>query len=53
MSLINTSFNVHEEPIVCDVDEGFLSLQKSIIDQLWVVEKNSVICFELKNRANY
>jgi carbamoyltransferase len=37
-SLVNTSFNIHEEPIICDVDEGMLSLQKNVIDQLWVVD---------------
>ena len=29
---INTSFNVHEEPIVCKPEEGLKSLQKGVID---------------------
>lgn len=29
---INTSFNVHEEPIVCKPEEGLQSLLKSVID---------------------
>ena len=30
--VINTSFNVHEEPIVCKPEEGLKSLLKSVID---------------------
>jgi predicted NodU family carbamoyl transferase len=33
-SLVNTSFNVHEEPIICDVDEGTVSLRDGVIYQL-------------------
>ena len=29
---INTSFNVHEEPIVCNPEEGLKSLLKGVID---------------------
>ena len=45
MSLINTSFNVHEEPIICDIDEGLKSLKNNVIDQLWVVDENIATCF--------
>ncbi len=48
-SLVNTSFNVHEEPIICDVDEGFASLQKGVIDQLWVVGEANATCFTIKS----
>lgn len=44
-SLVNTSFNVHEEPIVCDIDEGMKSLAKGVIDQLWFVSKDTVHVF--------
>ncbi len=47
-SLVNTSFNVHEEPIVCDVDEGFISLENGIVDELWVVSSNDAHCFSVK-----
>ena len=47
-SLVNTSFNVHEEPIVCDVDEGFIGLENGIVDELWVVESNEAHCFSVK-----
>ena len=30
--LINTSFNIHEEPIVCKPEDGIQSLLKSVID---------------------
>jgi len=40
MSLINTSFNIHEEPIICDVDEGIIALRAGVIDELWVVRGN-------------
>ena len=41
-SLVNTSFNVHEEPIICDVDEGIVNLRDGVIDQLWVVHEDGV-----------
>ena len=47
-SLVNTSFNVHEEPIVCDVDEGFESLDTGVIDELWVVTSKEAHCFSVK-----
>ncbi|MDC0229743.1 carbamoyl transferase [Deltaproteobacteria bacterium] len=49
MSLINTSFNVHEEPIVCDVDEGLSSLRNGVIDELYVLENDSATCFVVKS----
>ena len=48
-SLVNTSFNVHEEPIICDIDEGIVSLRQDIIDQLWIVEKDQVRIFSKKS----
>ena len=47
MSLVNTSFNVHEEPIVCNVNEGFISLKNKVIDELWHVDNDKVICYSL------
>lgn len=41
-SLVNTSFNAHEEPIICDIDEGIKSLRDDVIDQLWVIDDNRV-----------
>jgi len=40
--IINTSFNVHEEPIVCKPEEGLKSLLNSVID-VYVCE--DYICF--------
>ena len=49
-SLVNTSFNVHEEPIICDVDEGILSLRDGVIDELWVVnDEDNVSVYIKKN----
>lgn len=47
-ALVNTSFNVHEEPIICNVDEGIASLQRQVIDELWVVSDTGVTCFSVK-----
>ena len=42
-SLINTSFNRHEEPIVCTYAEAFSNLEKGVVDVLvldnWLVER--------------
>ena len=43
--LINTSFNTHEEPIVCKPEEGLQSLIDGVIDYFVV---GDYICF-LKN----
>ena len=48
-SLVNTSFNVHEEPIICDIDEGIVSLRRGVINQLWVVE-DDVVCVYSKQK---
>jgi carbamoyltransferase len=34
--LLNTSFNVHDEPIVCSPKEGFVHLENGIVDLLVV-----------------
>ena len=34
--LMNTSFNVHGEPIVCRPEEGFVHLDNNIVDILVV-----------------
>tara|TARA_B110000858_G_scaffold189477_1_gene236305 strand:+ start:344 stop:2074 length:1731 start_codon:yes stop_codon:yes gene_type:complete len=47
-SLVNTSFNVHEEPIICDVDEGMKSLRNGVIDQLWHVDNDIVHVYSKK-----
>ncbi len=47
-SLVNTSFNIHEEPIICDVDEGMESLNKNVIDQLWFIQNNIVYVYSKK-----
>lgn len=36
LSLVNTSFNVHEEPIVLSEFDGITALNNRIIDELWV-----------------
>lgn len=35
-ALINTSFNAHEEPIVCSPDDAIRSLINNVIDVLWI-----------------
>ena len=44
-SLVNTSFNIHEEPIICDIDEGMESLNKGVIDQLWFIDGDNVYIY--------
>lgn len=36
MSLVNTSFNVHEEPIICNEDEAINALKTKMIDILYI-----------------
>jgi len=48
-SLVNTSFNVHEEPIICDIDEGIVNLRNGVIDELWVVANDSVEFYKKKS----
>ena len=36
MSLVNTSFNEHEEPIICNQEEGVKALKRKMIDVLYV-----------------
>lgn len=45
LSLVNTSFNAHEEPIVCTFEEGANGLDTGMIDELWVVDGNRVSQF--------
>ena len=44
-SLINTSFNRHEEPIVCSYEEAFSNLENGVVDILvlddWLVKKSN------------
>ena len=49
-SLVNTSFNVHEEPIICDIDEGIVSLRNGVIDELWVVTKDNIASYQKKRK---
>ena len=49
-SLVNTSFNVHEEPIICDIDEGIVNLRNGVIDELWVVANDSVDLYKKKSK---
>ena len=35
-SLVNTSFNAHEEPIICDYKEALDALDKRIVDVLYI-----------------
>jgi carbamoyltransferase len=39
--LINTSFNVHEEPIVRTLDDGIRALQTRAVD--WIATENRLI----------
>ena len=42
--LINTSFNIHEEPIVMNIEDGFKALKNNVIDM--IINENEII---LKN----
>ena len=39
--LINTSFNVHEEPIVMNIEDGLKALNNNVIDM--IVNENEII----------
>ena len=39
--LINTSFNVHEEPIVMNIEDGIKALNNNVIDM--IVNENEII----------
>ena len=43
LALVNTSFNAHEEPLICDETEGLNSLKNNCIDELWVIYENNKI----------
>lgn len=47
MSLINTSFNAHEQPIVCTLNDGLASLSAGTIDELWFVDDRLAKVFYL------
>ena len=36
LSLVNTSFNAHEEPIICYEDEAIDALKKNIVDVIYI-----------------
>lgn len=42
-AIVNTSFNVHEEPIVCTLDEAHRSLREGRIDELWLIEEDKAL----------
>ena len=37
ISLVNTSFNAHEEPIIQSESDGIASLEDGVVDELWVL----------------
>jgi carbamoyltransferase len=37
--LINTSFNLHEEPIVCTPDESIRAAKEANLDALWISDQ--------------
>ena len=43
LALVNTSFNAHEEPIICDETQGLSALKNNCIDELWVIYENNKI----------
>lgn len=45
LSLVNTSFNAHEEPIISSVAEGIAALDQGIVDELWVLDKTKFHVF--------
>jgi carbamoyltransferase len=43
MALVNTSFNAHEEPIVCSAEDCIASLKSGMIDVLYLGTKRIII----------
>ena len=48
MSLVNTSFNAHEEPIVCNEKEAIDALTNKMVDILYI--ENIRISFKENNK---
>ena len=36
LALVNTSFNTHEEPIICDNEDAFNALKRKVVDILYI-----------------
>jgi predicted NodU family carbamoyl transferase len=48
MALVNTSFNAHEQPIICNETQSINALKSGMIDVLYIkdiriVKKSSII----------
>ena len=42
-SLVNTSFNAHEEPIICDFQDAIKALKEERVDVLYIENYRVVI----------
>jgi carbamoyltransferase len=47
LSLVNTSFNAHEEPIIHSEYDGLNALKDGIVDELWVLKENEFFVYSL------
>jgi carbamoyltransferase len=47
LSLVNTSFNAHEEPIIQSEFDGINALKDGIVDELWVLKDKEFFVYSL------
>jgi carbamoyltransferase len=47
LSLVNTSFNVHEEPIIQSEFDGINALKDGVVDELWVLKDKEFFVYSL------
>ena len=47
LSLVNTSFNAHEEPIIQSEFDGLNALKEGIVDELWVLKDKQFYIYSL------
>jgi len=46
LSLVNTSFNAHEEPIVRSESDAILALNERIVDELWISKMGNYVVYK-------
>jgi carbamoyltransferase len=47
LSLVNTSFNAHEEPIIQSEFDGINALKEGIVDELWILKDTGFFVYSL------
>ena len=46
LSLVNTSFNAHEEPIIQSESDGIAALNDGIVDELWISKGEEFVVYK-------